>query len=120
LKEHCLAQVYNFVEEFGSQFDHMGVPKILQVGSLGKVVIDTGLNGSNEFFAALEFGYLVHGFEPHPGAIAALQLHYDEYDRVKQDSIRCMYLKASDVREPLPPLPSQGHLMGVRDQGEVN
>lgn len=107
-------QVYNFMKEFGNREHHLDVPKILQAGvqyGKDKVVVDIGLHDGQEFFAAIDSGYSVFGFEANPVTAAALRKRCDEYDGKLHGSIRCLSVNARDIKEHLPPKPFTSYLI---------
>lgn len=107
-------QVYNFMKEFGNREHHLDVPKILRAGvnyGKDKVVVDIGLHDGQEFFAAIDSGYSVYGFEANPVSAASLRKRCNKYDGKLHGPLRCLFLKAGDIKEHLPPKPFTSYLI---------
>jgi FkbM family methyltransferase len=111
---HSIPQVYNFMKEFGCREGHMGVPKILQTDlgtGIGKVVVDIGLNDGKEFFAAINSGYTVYGFEANPLSVIDLRKKCKEYDGKTHGPLKCIYVNAKDITEHLHPINFTSYLI---------
>ncbi|KAL7490368.1 hypothetical protein ACHAWX_000250 [Stephanocyclus meneghinianus] len=109
-----MPQVYNFMKEFGNREHHLDVPKVLRVGlneGKGKVVVDIGLNDGQEFFAAIDSGYSVYGFEANPVAAAVLRKKCEGYDGKSHGSLRCIFVNAADIKGPIDPSPFTSYLI---------
>jgi len=99
-------QVFNFIKELKCRSGHMNVPLILQENGAGKVVVDIGLDAGEEFFAALESGYSVYGFEANPISCVELRKKCEA-----ATSYKCIYVNADNITQPLPPIPNGGYLI---------
>lgn len=99
-------QVFNFIKELQCRPGHMDVPSILRENGAGKVVVDIGLDAGNEFFAALESGYSVYGFEANPISCIKLREQCEQ-----ATSYKCVYINADNITGPLPPIPNGGYLI---------
>jgi FkbM family methyltransferase len=103
------------MKEFGGREHHLDVPKILVQSDLnygkGKVVIDIGLNDGQEFFAAINSGYTVYGFEANPVSVEALRKTCEEYDGKTHGVLKCIYVNAKDISEHMPPSPFTSYLI---------
>lgn len=99
-------QVFNFIKELHCRSDHMEVPSVLQQNGAGKVVVDIGLHEGKEFFAALESGYSVYGFEANPISCDKLRKACEA-----ANSYKCVYMHADNITMPLPPIPNGGYLI---------
>ena len=84
----------------------MDVPSVLRQNGAGKVVVDIGLDAGNEFFAALESGYSVYGFEANPISCIKLRKQCEAATAYK-----CIYINADNITKPLPPIPNGGYLI---------
>ena len=99
-------QVFNFIKELQCRSGHMDVPSVLRQNGTGKVVVDIGLDAGKEFFAALESGYSVFGFEANPISCIALRKKCETATGYK-----CIYINANNITKPLPPIPNGGYLI---------
>ena len=103
------------MKEFGNREHHLDVPQILKSPTKefakGKVVVDIGLNDGLEFFAAMDSGYSVYGFEANPFTALALRKKCDEYDGKKHGALRCSFLDAANITNVLEPLPFHSYLI---------
>lgn len=111
----CIPQVFNFMKEFGCREGHLAVPKILVQSDLsygkGKVVVDIGLFDGQEFFAAIDSGYTVYGFEANPGVIPNLRKKCEEYDGKARGELKCIYVNANNITEHLHASPFTSYLI---------
>jgi hypothetical protein len=99
-------QVFNFVKELQCRHHSLEVPPVLQKNGAGKVVVDIGLDKGKEFFAALESGYSVYGFEANPISCAKLRKTCEA-----ATSYKCVYVNADNITTPLPLIPNGGYLI---------
>lgn len=103
------------MKEFGGREGHLAVPKILVQSDLsygkGKVVVDIGLDDGQEFFAAIDSGYTVYGFEANPFAVTTLRKKCEEYDGEAHGELKCIYVNANNVTEHLHPSPFTSYLI---------
>jgi len=106
LSSSTVPQVFNFIKELQCRSGHMDVPTILCQNGAGKVVVDIGLDAGKEFFAALESGYSVFGFEANPISCIALRKQCETATAYK-----CIYINANNITKPLPPIPNGGYLI---------
>lgn len=105
----CPSQVYDFIAELKCRSEgHMGVPKILMSHGPGKVVVDIGLDGGQEFFTALNYSYSVFGFEANPVTLTKLRVKCEKLGKSK-----CEYVDPETAKFPLKPKYKGGYLIGA-------
>lgn len=111
-------QIFNFVKEFNCRGNHLSTPPLLKMPGHNKVVVDIGLDLGNEFFAALEAGYSVYGFEANPLTAANLRTRCEAATTYK-----CVYVDGANITRPLPPIPNGGYLIEAgagESEGEMD
>lgn len=100
-------QVFNFMKEMSCGAENMKLPAALELkASKGDVVVDVGLDQGIEFFAALEHGYTVYGFEANPFTLKNLR------EKCEKKS-NCEFIDPKKVTLPLPVKPNWGYLIGA-------
>lgn len=100
-------QVFNFIKELQCRDGHMDVPPLLKLPGQNKVVVDIGLDAGDEFFASLESGYSVYGFEANPITVQTLRRRCEN----EQKRFKCVYVNAANITQPLPPIHRGGYLI---------
>lgn len=104
-------QVFNFIKELQCRAGHLDVPPLLNnTLGRGKVVVDIGLDAGHEFFAALESGYSVYGFEANPLTINVLRPKC-ESAATNNKKYKCVYVNAANITGSLPPIVNGGYLI---------
>jgi FkbM family methyltransferase len=115
--------VYNFWKALDLGAPNMELPIQLKGNGAGKVFVNVGLNDGLEFFAAIEKGFSVYGFEPDPQSLERLIKRCTSLGKAKcevldpvrlQTTIYCgMLLNCTqlNILKPIPPVQGKAFLI---------